>query len=59
MEALAGRTFDRLSPLLNLDIPVTEEGMLYATNWVVLPAQATILLMAPVVVFLYLLFFFY
>jgi nucleoside-diphosphate-sugar epimerase len=33
---LAGRTFDRLSPLLNLDIPVTEEGMIYATNWVVM-----------------------
>jgi nucleoside-diphosphate-sugar epimerase len=31
---LAGKVFDRLSPVFNLDIPVTEEGMVYATNWV-------------------------
>jgi nucleoside-diphosphate-sugar epimerase len=30
----AGRVFDHLSPVIGLDIPVTEEGMLYATNWV-------------------------
>ena len=30
----AGRVFDRLSPVIGIDIPVTEEGMLYATNWV-------------------------
>ena len=30
----AGKLFDRLSPLFDLDIPVTEEGMIYATNWV-------------------------
>jgi nucleoside-diphosphate-sugar epimerase len=33
---LAGRAFDRISPLLKLDVPVTEEGMIYATNWVVM-----------------------
>ena len=33
---LVGRLFDSLSPVLNLDIPVTEEGMVYATNWVVM-----------------------
>ncbi len=32
----AGRVVDTLSPLLKLDIPVTEEGMVYATNWVVM-----------------------
>ena len=32
----AGKIFDRLSPTFNLDIPVTEEGMNYATNWVVM-----------------------
>ena len=31
---LAGRAFDRLSSVIDLNIPVTEEGMLYATNWV-------------------------
>ena len=34
MMRLAGRAFDLLTPRLNLDIPVTEEGMIYATNWV-------------------------
>ena len=33
---MVGRLVDRLSPLLNLDVPVTEEGMVYATNWVVM-----------------------
>lgn len=31
---VAGRLFDVISPRFNLDIPVTEEGMIYATNWV-------------------------
>lgn len=33
---LAGRVLDRLTPRLQLDIPITEEGMIYATNWVVM-----------------------
>ena len=33
---LAGKLFDRAAPLLKLDIPVTEEGMIYATRWVVM-----------------------
>ena len=32
----AGKIFDRLSPVFKWDIPVTEEGMNYATNWVVM-----------------------
>ena len=33
---MAGRLFDHLSPRFKLDIPITEEGMNYATNWVVM-----------------------
>lgn len=33
---LAGGLFDRLSPRFKLDIPITKEGMTYATNWVVM-----------------------
>ena len=43
----------QLSAITFVSIP----AVAYATNWVVLPAQATILLMAPVVVYLYLPFF--
>jgi len=31
---MAGKLFDKLTPYFNLDIPVTEEGMTYATRWV-------------------------
>lgn len=31
---VAGRLFDRITPHLNLDIPVTAEGAIYATKWV-------------------------
>jgi len=31
---VAGRVLDTISPRFNLDIPITEEGMIYATNWV-------------------------
>lgn len=33
---VAGRVLDRITPRFNWDIPVTEEGMIYATNWVVM-----------------------
>ena len=31
---MAGKLFDKITPYFSLDIPVTEEGMNYATRWV-------------------------
>ena len=31
---MAGHLFDRITPHLKLEIPVTAEGMIYATRWV-------------------------
>ena len=33
---LAGSLADRLAPVLNLDLPITREGLNYATQWVML-----------------------
>ncbi|MEH6634217.1 MAG: SDR family NAD(P)-dependent oxidoreductase [Halioglobus sp.] len=33
---LAGRLCDAITPRLNLEVPITREGMTYATNWVVM-----------------------